>query len=198
LFILNHQYHYTILFIFNPQNIYKAQALQDVQENVIRKLTSRIDKLEMIQTKANNNTTSSLLSPPSSSSFSQQAGTSKSELGGIDSTTSQHSDAAGENDILDPVSIGDYVLFNASELDNCGYLHGDLASVRLGLQEADVRYMYNYLYLFCFLNIVCSQWVKKLTTMFINLIYICVLCDRWKPIVMRSISEIMFSWCARC
>jgi hypothetical protein len=40
---------------------------------------------------------------------------------------------------LDPVTIGDQMLFNASELLAAGFLHGDLASLRVGMQEFDLE-----------------------------------------------------------
>lgn len=44
-----------------------------------------------------------------------------------------------EDNSLDAINIGDQILLNAAELIEAGYLHGDLATLRVGMQEFDVE-----------------------------------------------------------
>lgn len=96
---------------------------------MISKLSSRIDRLE-----GGHHHTSSQSSElhHHTNNMSSNNNSNESNHG------SQQANDDGEDGVLDPVSIGDQMLLNASELANGGFLHGDLAAVRMGLQEADV------------------------------------------------------------
>jgi hypothetical protein len=123
-----------------------AQALLDVQENVINEFSLRLDRLEaesLIRSGGSDNDTSS----PSTTDKNR----SERRLSLVDhhhhqvdkvkeaSSKQDTKQDDEEEDLLDPVSIGDYILFNAAELNEVGFLHGDLAQLRVGLQEADTE-----------------------------------------------------------
>jgi hypothetical protein len=112
----------------NKQNAQQLRQALNAQENVIKRLSAKIDNLESdIGGGGGGITRGSSYHAPMSGDPSMSR------------SRSRMAQADVEEDALDPVTIGDQMLLNASEMVEGGFLHGDLASHRVGLQEFDAE-----------------------------------------------------------